>query len=1349
MKKSKKLFTKTIITAIIVLLIVSVALLLIVIKKKNDSIYTKIMEQQLADKQMQGNNGLQGYTITAAELIKDSTDVSSMSSNSKYLQSIIDEVSSSGGGNIYIPEGTYYFSSNGQNSRNYEDYAIKCKDNVKIIGAGSNTSTGTILKPYGETTYGLDMFYFNEYADSSFQNATYLTNADFSNFVINSENANGGTYNSSGKGFMINLLKDCEWDNILVENTDGTGFGMDCPINCIIKNCTAINCGKKATTSDNGASGFGIGTGYSNEEFINIDNCKAQSNKKYGFFFEHQNRFSNYYTATQSQGFSVNNCTAKDNMYDFGGAKANDVTYENCTSESTDSSVNVAGFYFELLSNKIHITNCEVNRKFSDISSYSDYYEAAIWALNNGISNGDGVNFNPDSETARAQAITFLHRLNECPGDVISYDTNAYYKSNEYSYTGYNDVSYNSTYANAVKWGEDTGILSKDTGFYPDRSCTRAEFVTMLWRYAGKPSTTTINSFSDVPSDAWYYNSVNWAVSENLLDSTTGTFSPNTAYTRKEVIKILYKYNNNSNTSNITYNLGNGNISSSNPTTYVSKQYTIYLNNPSRTGYIFAGWTGSNGSTPQTSVGIYTNETGNKVYTANWTPNNYTVSFNSNGGNGQMNTESFLYDNPQALSDNTFIRTGYNFKNWNTDMYGNGTSYGNKQVLKNLSTISAYNLNLYAQWDVVNYSISYNLNGGIATNNPTNYTIETNSFTLNNPTRTGYTFTGWTGSNGTTPQTSVTIYNGTTGNLNYVANWQEEVVQEKNPNLTVSYNVGTTTVIVTVQSDKQMQEKNGWSLSSDKLTFTKTYIANTNEQVTFKDTSGKEATVNIIITSFSTTPTDPTPSTNTTNTTTNTITPTNTTNTTTNTVTPTNTTNTTTNTVTPTNTIDPTPTDPTNPTVENVTVQVNHKKENLDGTYTIANTQSIVVNKNAQVTPQVNTYEGFDSPNAKTITASSNGINVDYYYTRKSFKLTVLSGNGIESTTGSGTYKYEQNVTATAILKNGYENITWTGDKNTNSFSMPAKEITITAMATPKKYSISYDLGGGIGNENPLNYTIEDNFTLKNPTKNGYVFAGWTGSNGSTMQLIVNINAGTTGNLSYKANWATTGYTINYEIDSKVENNNPREYPSNTNSFTLNVPIKKGYEFIGWTGSNGTVPERTVTINAGTTGNLSYKANWIIIKYTISYDLNGGNVKENPYNYTVETESFTLNAPEKENCEFIGWTGSNGTTPEKIVTIEKGTVGDLEYKANWNSNNDNTNEVNNEENVINQNAISNETTIQKDSNKENSQTKSDKTIAQTLIPKTGTPQFWIELIILIILLVAILYFINYNKYNDI
>jgi uncharacterized protein (TIGR02145 family)/uncharacterized repeat protein (TIGR02543 family) len=95
----------------------------------------------------------------------------------------------------------------------------------------------------------------------------------------------------------------------------------------------------------------------------------------------------------------------------------------------------------------------------------------------------------------------------------------------------------------------------------------------------------------------------------------------------------------------------------------------------------------------------------------------------------------------------------------------------------------------------------------VATANPTSYTIESAAITLNNPTRTGYTFAGWTGSNGTTAQATVTIPAGSTGNKSYTATWTEiPVIGDGKGTFTDSRGGGTTYKYVTIGGKKWMAE---------------------------------------------------------------------------------------------------------------------------------------------------------------------------------------------------------------------------------------------------------------------------------------------------------------------------------------------------------------------------------------------------------------------------------------------------------------------------------------------------------------------------------------------------------------
>ena len=94
----------------------------------------------------------------------------------------------------------------------------------------------------------------------------------------------------------------------------------------------------------------------------------------------------------------------------------------------------------------------------------------------------------------------------------------------------------------------------------------------------------------------------------------------------------------------------------------------------------------------------------------------------------------------------------------------NGYLSSNKEIQEDIENkeeiieMPLDNISLKATTKINEYSIEYELNGGTLSNsNPETYTVETESFTLNNPTKTGYTFIGWTGSNGDEPQENVVV----------------------------------------------------------------------------------------------------------------------------------------------------------------------------------------------------------------------------------------------------------------------------------------------------------------------------------------------------------------------------------------------------------------------------------------------------------------------------------------------------------------------------------------------------------------------------------------------------------------
>ena len=147
----------------------------------------------------------------------------------------------------------------------------------------------------------------------------------------------------------------------------------------------------------------------------------------------------------------------------------------------------------------------------------------------------------------------------------------------------------------------------------------------------------------------------------------------------------------------ITYDLDGGTVVTANPTSYKYEDATFTLNNLAKEGnYYFAGWTGSNGDVPQTTVSVNQYTHGALSYTAHWTQG-YSVFFYANGGTGAMNQQDFNIDETKTLTANPFSRTNYFFTGWNTQADGSGTPYTDGQSVTNLAG-SGETVTLYAQW---------------------------------------------------------------------------------------------------------------------------------------------------------------------------------------------------------------------------------------------------------------------------------------------------------------------------------------------------------------------------------------------------------------------------------------------------------------------------------------------------------------------------------------------------------------------------------------------------------------------------------------------------------------------------
>ena len=190
------------------------------------------------------------------------------------------------------------------------------------------------------------------------------------------------------------------------------------------------------------------------------------------------------------------------------------------------------------------------------------------------------------------------------------------------------------------------------------------------------------------------------------------------------------------------------------------------LNRPDGDAGSFFMWLGSNGKLYAPGVNVPADVT---TLTVQWTAPTYAVTLNTNGGTiNNGNVTEYTYGvgaTLPAADDMTY--TGHTFKGWydNEGLTGSpvtaigGTEMGNKEY--------------WAKWEINQYTITYDLGGGTVEGNPDTYTVEMDTFTLKNPTRPGYTFTGWsgTGLDGENNMT-VTIPKGSTGERRYTAHWR-------------------------------------------------------------------------------------------------------------------------------------------------------------------------------------------------------------------------------------------------------------------------------------------------------------------------------------------------------------------------------------------------------------------------------------------------------------------------------------------------------------------------------------------------------------------------------------------------
>lgn len=231
-------------------------------------------------------------------------------------------------------------------------------------------------------------------------------------------------------------------------------------------------------------------------------------------------------TVTPDKGYALETLTVTDknssapDLTDKGGGKY--------TFTMSSSPVTVAATFMD--------DNTMLNF-FVDVPAGAYYYDAVLWAAEGGIVTGtDAVHFSPDASCTRAQLVTFLWRAAGSP--AVNYAMN------------FTDVDGGAYYAEAVRWAASEKVVEGTTAetFAPDAAVTRAQMVTMLYRFAKAQGMDTtqggmaIREFDDFDAvPAYALEAMDWAVNAGVLKGDNNRLLPQDNCTRAQIVTMLYR----------------------------------------------------------------------------------------------------------------------------------------------------------------------------------------------------------------------------------------------------------------------------------------------------------------------------------------------------------------------------------------------------------------------------------------------------------------------------------------------------------------------------------------------------------------------------------------------------------------------------------------------------------------------------------------------------------------------------------------------------------------------------------------------------------------------------------------
>ena len=311
---------------------------------------------------------------------------------------------------------------------------------------------------------------------------------------------------------------------------------------------------------------------------------------------------------------------------------------------------------------------------------------------------------------------------------------------------------------------------------------------------------------------------------------------------------------------------------------------------------------------------------------------------------------------------------------------------------------------------------------------------------------------------------------------------------------------------------------------------------------------------------------------------------------------------------------------------------VEHYQQNVQGDgYTLKESSHARAAVDSEVTPEVMKYKGFEEPKTEKVTISGDGqTTVKYYYKRKVHTVTFDADSGtFAAEKGEDdskivvTGRYGANIAVPkAPTRTGYQFLGWDEDVE---MTIPDKDLTYKAQWLKMEYTLQFKTGEGTS-VSPIKGNYGDKISVpKDPTRTGYIFKYWSENGKKVDKLPTTMPAESH---IYTAIWEQETYQITYDLNGgsmKSGEKNPTTYNVDTTVFKLKNPVRAGYTFTGWSGTQITGVSDNVSVKQGSTDNRTYKANWRENIYQITFILSGTEAKGSMAAKTVNyTENVTL-----------------------------------------------------------------------------------------------------------------------------